>query len=136
MEGCRNCGAETTRDLGFIGDVAPFFLKRVLNLEHGLPPSRHPMKRLLRRIPFSPNFFQRVSGKSVLVEMQICSSCSFIQTKVPFREEALGKLYADYRSDSYNQERIKYEPEYGPIACHVGSCEQEIQTRILGLTRW
>jgi hypothetical protein len=40
---CRNCGRLLTIDLGSIGEVAPFFLKRVLNLEYGLAPSEHPV---------------------------------------------------------------------------------------------
>lgn len=136
MGECRNCGAQATRDLGFIGEIAPFFLKRVLNLEYGLAPSGHPVKRFLRRIGFFSKSFQRIYGKSVLVEIEICTSCSFIQTKLPFPDEALGRLYADYRSDSYNRERIRYEPEYASMASRVGSCTQEIQARTVGLTRW
>jgi hypothetical protein len=45
---CRNCASQVTRDLGFIGEIAPFFLKRVLNLEYNLAPSGHPLKRFLR----------------------------------------------------------------------------------------
>jgi hypothetical protein len=133
---CRNCGARITKDLGFIGEVAPFFLKRVLNLEYGLAPSGHPVKRLLRRIGLFSNGFQKVYGKSVFVEIEICPACSFIQTKVPFPEEAIGRLYTDYRSDSYNLERIRYEPEYAAIASQVGNCAQEIQTRKVGLSQW
>jgi Methyltransferase domain len=133
---CRNCGAEGTKDLGFIGEVAPFFLKRVLNLEHDLAPSGHPMKRLLRRIGFFSKSFQKVYGKSVLVEIEICSFCLFIQTKLPFPDEAIGRLYTDYRSNSYNRERIRYEPEYAVLAGQVGSCTQEIQSRKVGLTQW
>lgn len=136
MGECRNCGAEGTRDLGFIGEVAPFFLKRVLNLEHDLAPSGHPMKRLLRRFGFFSKSFQKVYGKSVLVEIEICSRCSFIQTKLPFPDEAIGRLYTDYRSNSYNRERIRYEPEYADLAGQVGRCTQEIQSRKVGLTQW
>ena len=35
MSECRNCGAEVTIDLGFIGEVAPFFLKR--SVERTIP---------------------------------------------------------------------------------------------------
>jgi hypothetical protein len=133
---CRNCGAQVTRDLGFIGAIAPFFLKRVLNLEYNLAPSGHPLKRFLRRIGFLSKSFQKIYGKSVLVEIEICTSCLFIQTKIPFPDEAIGRLYSDYRSDSYNQERIRYEPEYAALAPQVGSCTQEIQARKVGLTRW
>jgi hypothetical protein len=116
-----------TKDLGFVREVAPFFLKRVLNLEFGVAPSGHPIKRLLRRIGFLSKGFQKVYGKSVLVEMEICPSCSFVQTKRPFSHEAIGRLYTDYRSDSYNKERIRYEPEYASIASQVGSSTQEIR---------
>jgi Methyltransferase domain len=133
---CRNCGAQTTRDLGFIGEVAPFFLKRVLNLEFDLAPSGHPVKRLLRSIGFFSKSFQKIYGKSVLVEIELCTACSFLQTKVPFPEEAVGRLYTDYRSDPYNRERIRYEPEYAAIASAAGTCPQEVQARTVGLTRW
>src|ERR1035438_420664 len=101
---CRNCGAQGTRDLGFIGEVAPFFLKRVLNLEFGVAPSGHPVKRFLRRLGFLSRIFQKIYGKSVLIEMEICKSCWFIQTRLPFPDESIGRLYTDYRSDSYNRE--------------------------------
>ena len=136
MGECRNCEAGVTKDLGFIGEVAPFFLKRVLNLEHGLAPSGHPVKLFLRRIAVFSKSFQKVYGKSVLVEIEICTSCTFVQTKRPFPDEAIGRLYIDYRSDSYNQERIRYEPEYASIASEVGTSSQEIQARKAGLNRW
>jgi Methyltransferase domain len=136
VNACRNCESDAMKDLGFIGEIAPFFLKRVLNLEYGLPPSGHPVKRFLRRIDFFSKTFQKIYGKSVLIEIEICTSCSFIQTKLPFQDEGIGRLYTDYRSDSYNQERIRYEPEYAAIASQVGGCPQEIQIRTGGLTRW
>jgi SAM-dependent methyltransferase len=80
--------------------------------------------------------FQKIYGKSVLVDIEICTSCLFIQTKIPFPDEAIEKLYSDYRSDLYNRERIRYEPEYAALAPHVGTCTQEIETRKVGLTRW
>jgi Methyltransferase domain len=136
MGECRNCGTQATRNLGFIGEIAPFFLKRVLNLEFDLAPSGHPIKRFLRRIGFLSRGFEKVYGKSVLVEIEMCASCSFLQTKLPFPDEAIGRLYADYRSDSYNRERIRYEPEYAPIASQVGACPTEVQARTAGLARW
>lgn len=136
MGECRNCGATSTLDLGFVGDIAPFFLKRVLNLEYGLAPSPRPLKRALRGIPLLRRNVERIYGSSALTEMQICRNCWFIQTKLPFPDEALARLYADYRSDSYNRERVRYEPEYAAIASQVGSCGQELRTRTEGLTRW
>ena len=136
MGECRNCGGRETKDLGFIGEVAPFFLKRVLNLEYGVAPTGHPIKRVLRRVGIVSKVFEKLYAKSVLVQMQICESCSFIQTKRPFPEDAIGNLYADYRSDTYNRERIQYEPEYASIAPCVGGSLQEVQTRKAGLTEW
>jgi hypothetical protein len=133
---CRNCGAQATKDLGYIGVIAPFFLKRVLNLEYGFAPSGHPLKRFLRMIGFASKNSQKIYGKSVLVEIEICKTCSFIQTKQPFSEEGIGKLYTDYRSETYNRERSSYEPEYREIASLTGSCNQETQARTEGLTRW
>ena len=68
--------------------------------------------------------------------MQICRACNFIQVKHAFRDEDLGKLYADYRTPSYNQERIRYEPTYAIIASQVGRAEKEIACRVDGLTAW
>ena len=48
MHECRNCGSTNTQDLGAVGEIAPFLLKRVLNLEYGIAPSQHPVKKLLR----------------------------------------------------------------------------------------
>lgn len=136
MGQCRNCEGGATRNLGFIGDVAPFFLRRVLDLEYGYTPSGRPLKRFLRGLKPVAQIFEKIYARSVLAEIELCPSCSFIQTKVPFQEDALAKLYADYRSDSYNRERIRYEPGYASIATHVGSCPQELQTRKTGLTNW
>lgn len=136
MDTCRNCGSRDLRDLGSIGQIAPFFLKRVLNLECGIPPSPNPIKRLLRRAPLLGHLVEKVYGRSPLIEMQMCRACSFVQTRLPFPDEAIARLYADYRSDSYNRERVRYEPEYAQIAHAVGSCLQEVRSRTMGLERW
>lgn len=136
MGQCRICGAAESRDLGFIGDVAPFFLKRVLQLEYGYAPTGHPLKRFLRRIGPLARVYEKIYAKSILVEMEVCPSCFFIQTRLPFQEEGLGNLYVDYRSESYNRERIRYEPEYASMAPHVGRSAQEVQTRKTGLSNW
>ena len=133
---CRNCGSVAIKDLGPIGAVAPFLLKRVLNLDTGLAPSRHRLKRFLRSIRVFREVARKVYGSTVLLEIQICTTCSFIQTRIPLPEEGLAKLYVDYRSDSYNRERIHYEPEYSSIASRVGSDDKEVNGRKGGLTAW
>jgi hypothetical protein len=70
------------------------------------------------------------------VEIQACKTCFFIQTKHGFADEGLGQLYRDYRSDTYNRERIHYEPSYRAIAGQVGTGDKEIQTRVDTLTHW
>jgi SAM-dependent methyltransferase len=67
------------------------------------------------------------------VELQVCAHCSFIQTKLPFHEEDVMRLYADYREPSYHHERTKYEPSYAAIAAAVGYDEVEIGTRTAAL---
>jgi hypothetical protein len=134
---CRNCGLADVKDLGFIGELAPFFLKRVLNAEIKPLQSRHALRRVARRIYTLPHLiFGKSYGTGVFVEMQICLACSFIQVKHPFRDEDLSRLYADYRAPSYNQERIRFEPAYAAIADEVGQAEKEIVCRVDGLTAW
>ena len=137
MPDCRNCGSQNLKELGFIGEVAPFFLKRVLNVEVRTSQARHPLRLLARRLGALPQrLFARVYGSSAYVEMQICLDCSFIQTKHPFPDDDLGRLYSDYRSSTYNEERIRYEPTYAALAKDVGACDQEVHTRVGGLTAW
>jgi hypothetical protein len=137
MYRCRNCGSENVRDLGFTGEVAAFFLKRVLNMEIRTSIARHPLRLLARRLcAFPQRLFAKVFGCSAYVEMQVCLICSFVQTKHAFSDEALGRLYADYRSASYNEERIRYEPTYENWAKQVGKGDQEVETRVGGLTAW
>lgn len=136
MGECRNCGFASTKELGFRGQVAPFFLKRVLHLESRLAPAEHPVKKILQRSRLLTRVFQRAFRQGVFAEIEICPACTFIQTAVPFSDEALGGLYVDYRSSSYNAERSRYEPEYALIASRVGAGDKEVQVRKLGLTEW
>ncbi len=137
MQECRNCGSRNLKELGFIGEVAPFFLKRVLNMEVKTSLARHPLRLFARRVCALPQrLFEKVYGSSAYVEMQICLDCSFVQTKHAYPDDALGRLYADYRSASYNEERIRYEPSYAALAKDVGVSDKEVETRVGGLTAW
>lgn len=137
MQYCRNCGSGKLKELGFVGEVAPFFLKRVLNMEVRASQARHPLRLLARRLCALPQrLFARVYGCSAYVEMQICLNCSFIGAKYAFSDDAIGRLYSDYRSSTYNEERIRYEPTYAALAKDVGACDQEVKTRVGGLTAW
>jgi hypothetical protein len=137
MQACRNCGSSNLGELGFVGEVAPFFLKRVLNMEIRESVARHPLRLLARRLSWLPQrLFTKVFGSSAFVEMQVCLDCSFVQVKHRFPDEALGRLYADYRTPSYNQERTHYESAYASLAPHVGIGGMEVECRVGGLTSW
>ena len=137
MNPCRNCGAIGLQELGFTGRVAPFFLKRVFGMRLGVPVSPSPLKQLLRRVVSAPQgLLERINQPSAFVEMQLCRQCSFLQTRRPFEEEAINRLYLDYRSDSYNRERIEYEPSYAAIAAQVGQDDTELRLRVSAATRF
>jgi SAM-dependent methyltransferase len=106
-------------------------------MEVGTSLARHPLRLLARRVCALPQrLLEKVYGSRAYVEMQICLDCSFVQTKYTFPDDAIGRLYADYRSATYNQERIHYEPTYAAFAKDVGACDQEVQVRVGGLTAW
>lgn len=131
---CRNCGGSELLDLGPIGKVLPFFLKRALGMELRVSRSPNAMKQKIREIITLPlGLLSRVTSQFAFVEMQLCKRCSFIQTSVAFREDDLKRLYADYRSPTYNRERIHYEPEFAAIAAAVGYDPVEVRARTMAL---
>jgi len=131
---CRNCGRRELRDLGPIGKVNPFFLKRALGIELRFPRSPSAIKQKVRDLVAIPmSFLSRVTSQSAFVEMQVCEHCSFIQTSVPFHEDDIMRLYLDYRSPAYNRQRIQWEPEYAAIAASVGFDPVEVCTRTAAL---
>jgi len=137
MDRCRNCGAANLRELGFVGALAPFFLKRVLNVELVTRTSSHRLKRLLQKLTaFARPMLARIHPTIAALELQSCLDCSFVQTKAPFTDEAIGRLYSDYRSNSYNAERCHYEPSYAAIANKVGQYQSGGFDRIDSLTEW
>lgn len=137
MNSCRNCGAVTLRELGFTGNLAPFFLKRVYRVELIKRTSSHPLKRLLQKLTAAVlPLLSRIQPVAAAVEMQSCLNCSFVQSKFPFPEEGLARLYADYRSDSYNKERCHYEPSYTAIADQIGQHTERGLDRVTALTKW
>jgi hypothetical protein len=137
VNNCRNCGRGELQDLGPIGRVNPFFLKRALGMEIRSPKTPNALKQRIRDlVQVSLSVFSRITAQFAFVEMQLCSICSFIQTAAPFHDDQISRLYLDYRSPSYNQERINYESEYASIAASVGYDPVEIQTRTNALTKF
>jgi Methyltransferase domain len=137
MNRCRNCDAVAIRELGFIGALAPFFLKRVVGAELITRYSARPLKRSIQGLTsIVHRLVARIHPQSVAVELQSCLNCSFVQTKFPFSDEAIGRLYEDYRSDSYNKERSHYEPTYAAVANSIGSHTEAGLDRVEALTSW
>jgi SAM-dependent methyltransferase len=127
---CRNCGQRNPIDLGSIGIVQPFFLKRVFGMELRTPRSPNMLKQKIRELVTLPmSWMSRITNSFAFLEMQLCNRCSFIQTKIPFHDEDIARLYRDYRAPSYNQERISYEPEYADIASAIGQANSEVSIR-------
>ena len=137
MDTCRNCASSDLRNLGFIGRIAPFFLKRVFQIEVRTPVSPHPLKQFLRTLtrPVS-NLFAKLHANEAYLEMQICRSCTFLQARQPFPEDWITRLYVDYRAPSYNAERTQYEPSYGAIAARVGTDDREVANRVAAATKF
>jgi Methyltransferase domain len=137
MNHCRNCGGSALHELGFVGELAPFFLKRVHRVELGTRISPNPLKRLIQNLtrPVQP-LISRIHPVVAAVELQSCLNCSFVQSKFPFPQEGIARLYSDYRSDSYNKERCRYEPSYAAVADHVGHYKEGGLDRISALTKW
>jgi Methyltransferase domain len=135
--GCRNCGSNSLRELGFVGQLAPFFLKRVFNIELHQNVSLSPLKQFIRKA-LQPvrGALAKIYSQSACVEMQICMSCSFVQSRYPFAEGAINRLYLDYRSAVYNAERISFEPSYKLIADRVGNDDSEVKARVEETTTW
>jgi hypothetical protein len=137
MNRCRNCDAVTIRDLGFIGALAPFFLKRVVGAQLITRYSASPLKRSVQDFTsIVQRLVARIHPQAVAVELQSCLNCSFVQTKFPFSDEAISRLYEDYRSDSYNKERSHYEPTYAAVANSIGSHTEAGLDRVEALTSW
>ena len=121
---CANVGiavGTALRDIGIVGKLAPFFLKRVFGAEIRPLRATGPLKRAVRStIAALISRFPRLFQQQVFVEMQICSHCQFVQTALPFHDDDIMRLYEDYRSETYNAERIHYEPSYASLTSQVG----------------
>jgi hypothetical protein len=137
MDKCRNCGSLETRNLGFIGTIAPFFLKRVLHAELVTRRSPQPRKRSIQNLTrFIHRIASRLQPPAVAVELLSCKTCSFVHTRFPFPEEGIRRLYEDYRSESYNRERGIYEPHYAAVADQIGSHTENGASRVDASTAW
>ena len=138
---CRVCGSSNTSVVP-IGRYANFFLLRVDTKKDSfqLYSRAHSIKidptisdslpvralRKAKRILFPPQFRQAAQFRT---QMQACESCHAITPSHEYSFDDLLGLYRDYRSETYNQDRISVEPDYARIAKNVGDDPIEINNR-------
>jgi hypothetical protein len=67
--------------------------------------------------------------KQFRTHLQACASCLGITPCHEYSFEDLLGLYHDYRSETYNRDRVSVEPSYAKIARDVGSHPREIERR-------
>lgn len=141
---CRNCKSINTEILNQ-GFLAPFFLKRVYGIT-----VKTVNENLLLKIKNSPNNIKKSLGNLLLkilnsfgygrklldyrgkvgVQIIVCKECSFVGPETKYEYEMLSGLYVDYRSESYNNERIIFEPYYSELKDYVGKSKEEITSRL------
>jgi 2-polyprenyl-3-methyl-5-hydroxy-6-metoxy-1,4-benzoquinol methylase len=68
--------------------------------------------------------------------MQACGSCHAITPCHEYSFQDLLGLYRDYRSETYNKDRISVEPDYARIAKNVGNDPIEINNRNTAVDRF
>jgi len=135
---CRVCGSSNIKVLP-IGRYAEFFSLRVdtrkddsvvyargnfLQINAAPLPIRALRKigRLLRDAKDKPVVQFRTN-------MQSCAVCHGVTPCHEYSFEDLQGLYRDYRSETYNRDRISVEPSYERISKDVGSNSLEIANR-------
>ena len=61
-----------------------------------------------------------------MTSAQFCNNCS--TPKFEWSSKDLSSLYHEYRSDSYNRDRISVEPSYAAVKDRVGNDPSEVDT--------
>lgn len=135
---CRVCGSNDTNILP-IGQYAEFFRLRVdttkdefLLFSRAGSITTKPMSlpvRALRKIGRIINPLKVRPAKQFRTHMQTCASCHGITPCHEYSFEDLLGIYHDYRSETYNRDRISVEPDYARIVKNVGSHPLEIKNR-------
>lgn len=140
---CKNCGSINT-SIGETGYIAPFFIKRVFSLDlcslgemiEERTSARNSLKKTiasisygyLQKIPAFKKLFQFISP--VRCKIVVCRECGFVGPEASYSYEMLSGLYCDYRSDTYNKDRCRYEPDYKFIQDLVGKDPDEVRLRL------
>jgi hypothetical protein len=150
---CRVCGSANVTALP-IGVYAPFFQLRVdvrrdrfaLWTRAGsieAPPDFRKAGGIVRRIArgvkrrLSLRTASDESSPRMLRTMCLwCTNCHGLTPAHEFSFNDLMPLYADYRSASYNSDRISVEPGYAALAPRVGADAREVESRNAGVVRF
>lgn len=140
---CRCCNSSNITIAKNRGVLAPFFVKRVYGLHvstflekinYSFLNNKSLIKKLiyfmfviLTRLIFLKKFFN--FRNNINVDIMICNKCFFVSPKKEYSFKELSSLYHDYRTKSYNKERVFYEPWYNKIKNFVGKSSLEIENR-------
>jgi hypothetical protein len=135
---CRVCGSSNTKVLP-IGRYAEFFSLRVDTRKDDfvvyvrgnflqISPAPFPIRaiRKIERLLRGPKVKPVVQFRT---NMQACAVCHGITPCHEYSFEDLQGIYRDYRSETYNKDRISVEPSYARIAQDVGNSSLEIANR-------
>jgi hypothetical protein len=143
---CRICNSHDGFELP-IGVYADFFALRVdvskdefalysFQKSLSLPQQRHSLQAKLKR--FLSRHGLKLGGHKQFFRTtcRLCGNCESIYPCHEYSEAELAALYRDYRSPTYNADRIAVEPSYGRIAQLVGRDEAELKVRNDGVSQF
>ena len=128
---CPNCTSPEVKIVP-AGRLLPFVAKRVLGIEPPTLATFLPHRagvhftRLARKFPL----LRLEHARPLQCDILICTTCDFVCPALDLGDDQLMRLYHDYRSDSYNADRIRYEPAYRKLADLVGKSPGEHRARI------
>jgi len=135
---CRICGSAHTMCLP-VGQYADFFRLRVdvsrdphrlFSREVALlKPNASFALRAIRKIARLTGLTGRGQPHEFRTSMTICVDCHAVTPAHEYSFGELSGLYRDYRSETYNRDRISVEPGYAKIAKAVGEHPLEVVNR-------
>lgn len=135
---CRVCGSDDTSILP-IGKYADFFRLRVDTQKDEFQLFSRanwigvkPLPLLVRALRKAGRILNPLKARPPMqfrTHMQACASCHSVTPCHDYSFADLVGLYRDYRSDTYNKDRISVERSYMRIAKHVGNHPLEIKNR-------
>lgn len=133
---CRVCGSQNIFMMP-IGRYAGFFRLRVdTKKDPHLLFSRVPLLAIAEAplwVRAIRKLVSRLAGRrdasQFRTSMTLCADCHGITPSHEYSFDDLVGLYRDYRSESYNRDRLSVEPGYAKIARHVGDHPSETKNR-------